>query len=737
MKVVIGLLFLLTVASLSACSNEPTPVPAAPTPTETPVPAVDTNIFDGPEPTATPAPTATPEPTPTSEPAFSLDVTRDTTWAQVIGAFAPQERDCIRNAIDRRTLARLSRLKLVWPGDDDLADEWTPAIFACLDPDTASALFASVLLAFLEPGFAEAGITVTEDHKLCAQEQMAGVDVAAVLVTQDEEAGMKAYGRIINCFPQYRVASFVGMMEMGVYLDDEELACVREWSEGVEWETVWEPAGEAAMMGILPGLADCSPDLVLNLVLQESGTGAMFWDLSNRELDCLRDGMAALDWASIPAEDGMGELADAVNVSRCVTQRFAAAQEAPKTNPADDDESLLWHFPTEAPVTSAPTVADGVLYFGSEDHHVYALDAETGDMIWRFETGDAVRPTPTVAGDAVYVASDDEHVYALDRETGKLLWQHNVGDWVYYEFPLPASGDVIVYMLSGPYEEREVQARDGATGDLLWAAEMPGTKLSPAVIGGKTYVSGGMFGGKTHALDASTGEVLWTLDIEGVNYPPVVIGGVIYLTDYDAAYAVDEATGEILWTYPSELPTGTAAVVEDGVFYFAPQGHLYALDAATGRILWSYPLNEPMPRPPVVAGGMVFLGSIPLADAEFGQLRALDAASGEVVWSQEPTGGYVWSLSVVDGVLYAEDSDGSLRAIDPATGEDVWEFQRGSRFDGSSYAVADGVVYVGSTGYGSGVYAFTAPLVGLEWDRMGTVVGQQKRSDATTRLGTK
>ena len=150
-------------------------------------------------------------------------------------------------------------------------------------------------------------------------------------------------------------------------------------------------------------------------------------------------------------------------------------------------------------------------------------------------------------------------------------------------------------------------------------------------------------------------------------------------------------------------------MVEDGVFYFAPQGHVYALDAATGEVLWSYLLDDPMPRPPVVAGGMVFLSSISKGD--FGQLRALDAISGEVVWSQEPTGGYVWSLVVVDGVLYAEDSDGSLRAIDPATGEDVWEFQRGHRFDGS-YAFANGVVYVGSRGYGSGVYAFTAPSAG-------------------------
>ena len=459
-------------------------------------------------------------------------------------------------------------------------------------------------------------------------------------------------------------------------------------------------------MATLPGLADCSPVLVLNLVLQESGTGVMLVDLSNKELDCLSEWVTALDWASIPAdgEEGMAALADAVNRSECVSPR-EPPQWPPATSRADDDESLLWHFPTEAPVASAPTVVDGVLYFGSEDHHVYALDAAAGDPLWKFETGDAVLTTPTVAGDVVYVGSEDEYVYALDRETGELLWEHHTRDWVEYSLPV---SDGVVYILSGPYEKREIQARDGTTGDVLWAVEMPDTKWPPVVIRGKVYVRGGEYD-KSHAFDASTGELLWTLDIEDVDEVPEVIDGVVYFTGYDAAYAVDEATGEILWSYPSELPAGTAAVVEDGVFYFAPQGHVYALDAATGEVLWSYLLDDPMPRPPVVAGGMVFLSSISKGD--FGQLRALDAISGEVVWSQEPTGGYVWSLVVVDGVLYAEDSDGSLRAIDPATGEDVWEFQRGHRFDGS-YAFANGVVYVGSRGYGSGVYAFTAPSAG-------------------------
>ena len=710
MKAVIGLLLLLTVTLLSACSSEPAPEPTPAPPAETPLPAADARA---PEPAATPKPKATPAPASTLEPkpALSLDLTQDTTWSQVITALSPKERDCIRNAIDRQALADLSRSTLVWPDDEDLAEEWTPVIFACLAPDTARALYASLVLAFLEPVLAEVGITLTAEHQLCAQEKISDVDVVAVLVAEDDEAGIDVWGRIVSCFPVYMAATFVGMPGMGVYLKDDQLACVREWYEGIDWDTMWASEDGAGFMSILPGLADCSPDLVLNMVLQESSTRVTFWDLDDVELDCLREGMTALDWASIPLgeKEGMAALADAVKLSQCVSPREAPQEipQAPREFSAADDGSLLWYFPMEDPVASSPTVVDGVLYFGSEDHRVYALDAATGDPLWSFETGDAVWAAPTVTDNAVYFGSDDEYVYALDRETGELLWEHHTRDWVEYS---PRFRDGIVYILSGTYEKRQIQARDGKTGRVLWAVEMPDTKRPPAVIGGKIYVIGGK-SGKVHALDASSGELQYVLDIEEVDSPPVVIGGVAYLTGYDAAYAVDEASGEILWSYAPGIPSGSPAVVEDGVFYFAPDRHVYALDAATGEVLWSYLSDGPIPRRPVVAGGMVLLSSIPRTD--LGQLRALDAASGEVVWSQEPTGGYVRSLAVVDGVLYVEDTGGFLRAIDPATGEDVWEFQWSHQFDGSSYTVVDGVVYVGSTGgKNSGMYAFTAPSPG-------------------------
>lgn len=72
---------------------------------------------------------------------------------------------------------------------------------------------------------------------------------------------------------------------------------------------------------------------------------------------------------------------------------------------------------------SAPAVADGTVYVGAPDGHLYAVDAATGEREWAFWTWNGVSGDPVVAGDTVYVASDDTFVYALDAADGARRWE--------------------------------------------------------------------------------------------------------------------------------------------------------------------------------------------------------------------------------------------------------------------------------------------------------------------------
>jgi len=75
--------------------------------------------------------------------------------------------------------------------------------------------------------------------------------------------------------------------------------------------------------------------------------------------------------------------------------------------------NLLWTYKTDAGVSSSPAVSGGIVYVGSMDDNVYALNAVTGAVVWNYTTGDHVSSSPAVSGNALYVGSMDGNVYAF------------------------------------------------------------------------------------------------------------------------------------------------------------------------------------------------------------------------------------------------------------------------------------------------------------------------------------
>ena len=118
----------------------------------------------------------------------------------------------------------------------------------------------------------------------------------------------------------------------------------------------------------------------------------------------------------------------------------------PSDGPTTLSESV-WTFKTDvgnAAFVSSLAIADGVVYVGSKDGRLYALDAETGQEKWRFKTDGQVYSSPAVAGGMVYIGSLDGRLYALDAETGQEKWSFKTGS------PVPSSPAVaggVVYFV--------------------------------------------------------------------------------------------------------------------------------------------------------------------------------------------------------------------------------------------------------------------------------------------------
>jgi outer membrane protein assembly factor BamB len=139
-------------------------------------------------------------------------------------------------------------------------------------------------------------------------------------------------------------------------------------------------------------------------------------------------------------------------------------------------------------LSSSPAVVNGVVYFGSGDDNIYALDASTGAKLWSFATHGSVRSSPALANGVVYfgtfdISSFSGDFYALNANTGAKLWSYNTG----YIESSPAVANGVVYIGS---DNNNVYALNANTGALLWKyVTGNAVETSPAVANGVVYVA--------------------------------------------------------------------------------------------------------------------------------------------------------------------------------------------------------------------------------------------------------
>lgn len=99
--------------------------------------------------------------------------------------------------------------------------------------------------------------------------------------------------------------------------------------------------------------------------------------------------------------------------------------------------TVRWSFPTSDHIYASPALGeDGAgrtdaIYIASADGSVYAL-SPSGKLLWRYDTGAPVRSSPTLGrmpsgrpGRIVYVGSSNGRLYALDAATGRLRWSYD------------------------------------------------------------------------------------------------------------------------------------------------------------------------------------------------------------------------------------------------------------------------------------------------------------------------
>lgn len=89
----------------------------------------------------------------------------------------------------------------------------------------------------------------------------------------------------------------------------------------------------------------------------------------------------------------------------------------------------VWEFSVperEQQMQSSPAVTDEVVIVGSRDKYLYCIDRLTGKLRWSFQTRGKVDSSPVVCGERVYFGSADRHLYCLQLADGQLAWKQQV-----------------------------------------------------------------------------------------------------------------------------------------------------------------------------------------------------------------------------------------------------------------------------------------------------------------------
>ncbi len=349
-----------------------------------------------------------------------------------------------------------------------------------------------------------------------------------------------------------------------------------------------------------------------------------------------------------------------------------------------------WHFMANGPVRLAPTIANGRVYFGSDDGYAYCLSAADGSVVWRVSGSPVQRrvlghghmismwPIRTgilVEGDVAYFAAGifpGERLYlrAVNAADGSPVWTNDtISDAGAGNYDLSPQGyllasDEHLYVPSG----RSLPAAfDKETGKLSYKRSY--SRWQTGAVAG-TYASLGgsyallygdhLFVGSEFiaGYDQASGNL-------GFAWFPgrklVVTAEVSYMLDANGITALDRVKYPELSRQRRDLGTRRANIAKSKAKDKKEQ--LEAVDAQLKQVTegiaactaWNFEAEnlENM----IVTGNAVIAGGADI-------VIAIDRATGKELW-QAPVDGLAKGLAVADGYVFVSTTTGNIHVFGP------------------------------------------------------------------------
>ena len=462
-------------------------------------------------------------------------------------------------------------------------------------------------------------------------------------------------------------------------------------------------------------------------------------------------------------------------------QRYYPGNQINAGNVAKLKPAFVFQTAVLESMETAPIVVDGVMFLTTSFNHVYAVDAVTGEEFWHYKQ--KLGPIVTVCcgnnnrgvaiqGGVLYMGTIDAKLVALDAKTGKLLWETQIADPEkgYSDTMAPAvvDGKVLIGTNGGEYGVRGfLKAFDAKDGKLLWTFhtipekghegvwavnDATGRDMHRDIAAEKAALAkdssfwqtlgGGVW--MTPAIDRKTNTAFFVVGNPSPDLYGAIRPGDNLYTDSIVAVDLDKGTykwhfqyiAHDVWDLDAVSPPiltqakDASGNTVDVVIHGGKTGHVYVHERNTGKLIrfsdamipqenmWVLPtrdgarmlpganggvewspmavnpklrlayaanLHQPMtyhveesPYP----GGKLWLGGafkvIP-TEEQWGQLVAVNLDTGKIAWKQktpQPLIGGV--LATAGNLVFNGEANGWFKAFDAASGKELWKFYCGA-----------------------------------------------------------
>jgi outer membrane protein assembly factor BamB len=319
---------------------------------------------------------------------------------------------------------------------------------------------------------------------------------------------------------------------------------------------------------------------------------------------------------------------------------------------------LAWSFKTGDEIKSSPVISNGLIFIGSMDGFLYALDFN-GKVRWKFKAESSIESSPIVFRKTVIFSSSSGLVYALDETSGKQKWKYRTEGQIMGSANWLSDGNGIQILI--PSYDFCLYSLKFETGKLNWKCQTENYLNGAAATDNKKIVIGGC-DAFLHIIRASDGKSLAKIEIGTyVAESAAISGNLAFVGDYDGGFTcVDLVTNKKKWKFTSPKASpflSSPAINTTHAFIGSHDKNVYCFEKETGKISWTYKSFGKIESSPVLLRDKLVICS------NDGFIHFIDIKKGRKLYSYDLGVAMKSTPAIINNWLVVAGKDGRVYAL--------------------------------------------------------------------------